>query len=176
MSCVILFIADRVAPAFRFCLDNSTLAQAIPIRYSFFYLSHIIVTPTHSTLQTSHLGLTNIQKAAIIDWLSGYGEAWYRAWFGSKRPRVQIPALRSQKGSVSTQRLRNFFLPRTRGLRRRPISHSSDNYSPICKTPSDHTARSEGVFSFLKRSGSGVGLHIDVLEPLIHQLGIDLGG
>ena len=49
MSCVILFIADRVAPAFRFCLDNSTLAQAIPIRYSFFlffYLSHIIVTPT----------------------------------------------------------------------------------------------------------------------------------
>ena len=37
----------RVAPAFRFCLDNSTLAHAIPIRYSFFYLSHIIVTPTH---------------------------------------------------------------------------------------------------------------------------------
>ena len=36
MSCVILFIADRVAPAFRFCLDNSTLAHASPIRYSFF--------------------------------------------------------------------------------------------------------------------------------------------
>ena len=46
VSCVILFIADRVAPAFRFCLDNSTLAHACPIRYSFFYLSHIIVTPT----------------------------------------------------------------------------------------------------------------------------------
>jgi len=36
MSCVILFIADRVAPAFRFCLSNSTLAHARPIRYSFF--------------------------------------------------------------------------------------------------------------------------------------------
>ena len=35
MSCVILFMADRVAPAFRFCLVNSTLAPAIPIRYSF---------------------------------------------------------------------------------------------------------------------------------------------
>ena len=26
--------------------------------------------------------------------VSGCGEAWYRAWFGSKRPRVQIPTLR----------------------------------------------------------------------------------
>lgn len=25
---------DRVTPAFRFCLSNSTLTQAIPIRYS----------------------------------------------------------------------------------------------------------------------------------------------
>ena len=25
---------------------------------------------------------------------SGCGEAWYRAWFGSKRPRVRIPTLR----------------------------------------------------------------------------------
>ena len=39
MSCVILFIADRVAPAFRFCLVNSTLAHAVPIRYSFFIFS-----------------------------------------------------------------------------------------------------------------------------------------
>ena len=37
---------DRVTPAFRFCLSNSTLTQAIPIRYPFFCLSHIIVTPT----------------------------------------------------------------------------------------------------------------------------------
>jgi hypothetical protein len=28
--------------------SNSTLAQSIPIRYLFFYLSHIIVTPTYS--------------------------------------------------------------------------------------------------------------------------------
>mgnify|MGYP006991793336 CR=1 FL=1 len=27
MSCVIVFIADRVTPAFRFCLVNSTLAH-----------------------------------------------------------------------------------------------------------------------------------------------------
>ena len=51
MSCVILFITDRVAPAFWFCLGNSTLTQTIPIRYSFFCLSHIIVTPTPSSLQ-----------------------------------------------------------------------------------------------------------------------------
>ncbi|MBR4131537.1 MAG: hypothetical protein IKT99_01045, partial [Oscillospiraceae bacterium] len=44
--CVILSMANRVAPAFRFCLDNSTLTQATPIRYLFFLLSHIIVTPT----------------------------------------------------------------------------------------------------------------------------------
>ena len=28
-------MANRVAPAFRFCLDNSTVSQATPIRYSF---------------------------------------------------------------------------------------------------------------------------------------------
>ena len=48
--CVILSMANRVAPAFRFCLDNSTLTQAIPIRYPFFCLSHIIVTPTGDAL------------------------------------------------------------------------------------------------------------------------------
>ena len=47
MVCVILFIADRVAPAFRFCLSNSTLTQATSIRYLFIlFLSHIIVSPT----------------------------------------------------------------------------------------------------------------------------------
>ena len=29
--------------------------------------------------------------------LSGCGEVWYRAWFGTKRPRVQIPTLRPEK-------------------------------------------------------------------------------
>ena len=33
---VILFIANRVAPAFQFCLDNSTAAHASSIRW--FYL------------------------------------------------------------------------------------------------------------------------------------------
>ena len=45
------FMANRVAPAFRFCLSNSTLTQAIPIRYSFFCLSHIIVAPTQSAAE-----------------------------------------------------------------------------------------------------------------------------
>lgn len=42
MSCVIVFIADRVTPAFRFCLVNSTLTHVTPIRYFYFLLSHII--------------------------------------------------------------------------------------------------------------------------------------
>ncbi|MGI6261134.1 MAG: hypothetical protein ACOYJR_04765, partial [Acutalibacteraceae bacterium] len=41
------FIADRVTPAFRFCLVNSTLAYVTPIRYFYFLLlSLIIVSPT----------------------------------------------------------------------------------------------------------------------------------
>ena len=30
----------------------------------------------------------------IIIGLTGCGEVWYRAWFGTKRPRVRIPTLR----------------------------------------------------------------------------------
>ena len=35
----------------------------------------------------------------LIDWYnhfraSGCGEVWYRAWFGTKRPWVQVPSLR----------------------------------------------------------------------------------
>jgi hypothetical protein len=41
-------MANRVTPAFRFGLGNLTLTQVIPIRFSFSYLSHIIVTPTVS--------------------------------------------------------------------------------------------------------------------------------
>ena len=42
-----LFIANRVAPAFRFCLANSTLTQAIPIRYPFFlFVTHHCSTYT----------------------------------------------------------------------------------------------------------------------------------
>ena len=33
----------------------------------------------------------------IILKISGYGEVWYRAWFGSKRPRVRIPILRPNR-------------------------------------------------------------------------------
>ena len=38
--------------------------------------------------------LTESGISGIIHRLSGCGEAWYRAWFGSKRPRVRIPPLR----------------------------------------------------------------------------------
>ena len=38
--------------------------------------------------------LTNAKFINIIFGQSGYGEVWYRAWFGSKRPRVRIPILR----------------------------------------------------------------------------------
>ena len=41
--------------------------------------------------------LTSHWNFIIILWLSGCGEAWYRAWFGSKRPRVRIPTLRPKK-------------------------------------------------------------------------------
>ncbi len=32
--------------------------------------------------------------------LSGCGEVWYRAWFGTKRPRVQVPPLRPRSAVV----------------------------------------------------------------------------
>lgn len=35
-------MANRVTPAFRFGLSNLTLTQVTPIRFLFFYLSHII--------------------------------------------------------------------------------------------------------------------------------------
>ena len=38
--------------------------------------------------------------SSIIFKISGCGEAWYRAWFGSKRPRVRIPTLRPSRSKV----------------------------------------------------------------------------
>ena len=38
--------------------------------------------------------LTDGKIFIIMVWLTGCGEVWYRAWFGSKRPRVRIPTLR----------------------------------------------------------------------------------
>ena len=62
------------------------------------------------------LCLTNALKAAIMNRLTGCGEAWYRAWFGSKRPRVRIPTLRPQKASAAAGA---FFIPSTLRLRMR---------------------------------------------------------
>ena len=41
--------------------------------------------------------LTTARKFIIMYWLSGCGEVWYRAWFGSMRPRVRIPPLRPKR-------------------------------------------------------------------------------
>jgi len=57
---------NRVTPAFRFCLDNSTLTQVGPIHYSFFYLSHIIVTPTIIEELYFLFYLTNRKNSVII--------------------------------------------------------------------------------------------------------------
>lgn len=38
--------------------------------------------------------LTKLYKKLIILMLSGCSEAWYRAWFGTMRPKVQILSLR----------------------------------------------------------------------------------
>ena len=48
MVCVILFMANRVTPAFGFCLDNSTLTQVTPIRYLFLcFVTHHCNTYTY---------------------------------------------------------------------------------------------------------------------------------
>ena len=41
-------------------------------------------------------GLTIHCEFIIMVRLTGCGEVWYRAWFGSKRPRVRIPTLRPE--------------------------------------------------------------------------------
>ena len=46
------------------------------------------------TKSIQFFSLTDLEIIAIIYRISGYGEVWYRAWFGSKRPRVRIPILR----------------------------------------------------------------------------------
>ena len=41
----------------------------------------------------------------IIERLSGCGEVWYRAWFGTKRPRVQVPPLRPYRVFLTNLRV-----------------------------------------------------------------------
>ena len=48
-------------------------------------------------MQKPHFLLTIQVKSGIILRLTGCGEVWYRAWFGTKRPRVQIPTLRPRR-------------------------------------------------------------------------------
>ena len=36
--------------------------------------------------------------------MTGCGEVWYRAWFGTKRPRVQVPTLRPVNKRVLTEK------------------------------------------------------------------------
>ena len=46
----------------------------------------------------------------IIRKLSGCGEVWYRAWFGTKRPRVRIPTLRPKIRRSYERRIFYYFL------------------------------------------------------------------
>ena len=59
--------------------------------------------------------LTDLRKENIIDKLtaSGCGEVWYRAWFGTKRPRVRIPTLRPSSSRTLYRSRRLFFLKRS---------------------------------------------------------------
>ena len=57
-----------------------------------------------------HFLLTSEIKFIIISRLSGCGEVWYRAWFGSKRPRVRIPTLRPNKNGCSDWNSCSYFI------------------------------------------------------------------
>ena len=51
----------------------------------------------------------------LIDWYnhfraSGCGEVWYRAWFGTKRPWVQVPSLRPYRVFITQVNTRFSFL------------------------------------------------------------------
>lgn len=48
----------------------------------------------HDFWEKGFQGLTDTRFFIIMFRLSRCGEVWYRAWFGSKRPRVRIPTLR----------------------------------------------------------------------------------
>ena len=61
--------------------------------------------------EKSRCPLTQLAFSIIIHRLSGCGEAWYRAWFGSKRPRVRIPPLRPYKDGYFDTNNRPYFLP-----------------------------------------------------------------
>ena len=79
------------------------------------------------------LCLTNALKAAIMNRLTGCGEAWYRAWFGSKRPRVRIPTLRPQKASAAAGA---FFIPSTLRLRMRLHAYTLTRFTRVFLVPS----------------------------------------
>ena len=70
--------------------------------------------PYLSTVFGKNPRLSGKTALDILPWLSynkkavsGCGEAWYRAWFGSKRPPVRIRPLRPQK-RLETLRFRPF--------------------------------------------------------------------
>ena len=49
--------------------------------------------------------------------VSGCGEVWYRAWFGTKRPRVRIPTLRPRRSKLCIACSDFFSKVRARSLR-----------------------------------------------------------
>ena len=59
-----------MAPAFRFCLSNSTLAHARPIRYSFF----LSVTHHCNTYTAFGIGIKNVDDRIKLTYGNAYGQ------------------------------------------------------------------------------------------------------
>ena len=57
--------------------------------------------------------------------ISGCGEVWYRAWFGTKRPRVQVPTLRPRKTADSEKNLPFFSVFCQRNHKNREVIFTS---------------------------------------------------
>ena len=62
------------------------------VRYRLYFSLTIYLLPSIILFSAQLVGVIcpPVQRSSIS---SGCGEAWYRAWFGSKRPWVQIPPL-----------------------------------------------------------------------------------
>ena len=73
-----------------FTIHRSIISPRIPV-YAIWWDLYTMERKTNITPQYY---LTNRRYESIIVTISGCGEVWYRAWFGSKRPWVRIPSLR----------------------------------------------------------------------------------
>ena len=79
-------------------LTNSSQYSALSVLWLEFSLTiagiFIIISFSASHVES---GFPFFLMSGRCKFISGCGEAWYRAWFGSKRPWVQIPPLGPRK-------------------------------------------------------------------------------